>query len=237
MEVCIKKCRDCGAENSNEARFCNKCGSEFKVRKDKVKQSSTVAGIDSYYIIAAVFIAALIIILVIFNSNNTHLQKKQQAASQNNSAQTASSSQPSMEMMQQIQALKDAVKANPRDFAANVNLGNAYFDIGRFDRAVSYYKTANSIQGGQTSVLIDMGVSYFNLNKPDSSLLFINQALAISPDHIYGLYNSGIIYYNLNRVDEALAAWKKLISKHPNSREAQSAKEFIQKIEQEKINS
>ncbi len=136
-----------------------------------------------------------------------------------------------MEMMQKIQAMKDAWKSNPKDFNANTQLANAYFDISRFDKAVFYYNIANKVNPNQANILIDLGVSYFNISKPDSALHFIEKALQIEPDHVFGLYNAGIIYYNLNKVDAAITVWKKLISKHSGSREAQAAQEFIKQIE------
>ncbi len=148
-----------------------------------------------------------------------------------------SAGQPSMEMMQKIQAMKDAWEADPAGYDTNVQLGNAYFDISRFDKAVFYYKNANAVRAGQPSVLIDLGVSYFNINKPDSALRFVEEALRVQPDHVFGLYNAGIIYYNLNKVDKAIAVWKKLISAHSESREAQAAKEFIKQIENQQSKS
>ena len=142
-----------------------------------------------------------------------------------------SNGQPSMEMMQKIQAMKDAWNAKPKDFNTNIQLANAYFDISRFDKAVFYYKNANRAKPNQPNILIDLGVSYFNISKPDSALLFIEKALQIQPDHVFGLYNAGIIYYNLNKIDDAIAVWKKLISAHSGSREAQAAEEFIKQIE------
>ena len=161
---------------------------------------------------------------------------KGQAATQQQSS-GMSSGQPSMEMMQKIQAMKDAWMADPKGFETNAQLANIYFDISRFDKAVFYYKNANTVKAGQPNILIDLGISYFNIGKTDSALYFIEEALRIQPEHVFGLYNAGIIYYNLNRVDDAVAVWKKLISKHEASREAQAAQEFIKQIEIQKSKS
>lgn len=142
-----------------------------------------------------------------------------------------------MDVMRQIQTLKGLWQENPKNFNTNVQLGNAYFDIAQFKRAAFYYKNANLVKPGQLSVLIDLGVAYFNISKSDSALVFIEEALKIDPTHIYGLYNAGIIYYNLDQVDQAISVWQRLISAHSESREAQSAKEFIKQIETQRIES
>ena len=152
-------------------------------------------------------------------------------------SQGMTAGQPPMEMMQKIQAMKDAWKENPKDFNTNIQLANAYFDISRFEKAAFYYNNANAAKPDQPNILIDLGVSYFNISKPDSAIQFVEQALKIQPDHVFGLYNAGIIYYNLNKVDAAIAVWKKLISKHSGSREAQAAQEFIKQIENQQSKS
>jgi len=96
------------------------------------------------------------------------------ASNQNSAANTE---QPSMDMMKQIQILKDNWEKDPQSFEHNVNLGNAYFDISRFDQAVFYYRNAITQKGGNPNVSIDLAVSYFNLDKADSALFFIEDAL------------------------------------------------------------
>lgn len=139
--------------------------------------------------------------------------------------------------MKQIQTLKTNWEKDPQNFEHNVNLGNAYFDISRFDRAVFYYRNAIAQKNDNPNILIDLAVSYFNLNKADSALFYIEDALQRQPDHLFGLYNAGIIYYNLKRVDEAIATWQRLISTHAGTREAQAAQEFIRQIQTEQIKS
>lgn len=195
------------------------------------------AGLDSYIIIGVTFIVSVLIILLIYDSNNELLRAKinNSRAAISNPAQD--NEQPSMDVMQQIQKLKNELAQNPQDFDLNVNLANAYFDISRFDKAALYYNYAIDQNRENPNILIDLSVSYFNLNKADSALIFITEALKLNPDHLFGLYNAGIIYYNTQRVEEAITVWKRLISVHPGTREAEAAREFLQKIETEKIKS
>jgi len=142
-------------------------------------------------------------------------------------AQDPDAAMPSMEIMQDIQNLKSKLSSRPDDFDLNVAMGNNYFDISQFDKAVNYYRRALLVKQDQTNVLIDLGVCYFNMNKSDSALYFINRALEIRPDHPQGLYNKGVIYYNLKKNDEAKLVWEKLVAKYPETREAQAARDFI----------
>ena len=218
------------------------CGSELKAEKGSntpKKPQQKQQRFDSYSLIGAAFIFSLAVILLIYKSNTENLKQKvspAQASEQSNITGN-NDNQPPMEVMQRIQSLKDNLEKNPDNYDAIVQLANAYFDIGRFDSAVLYYKNAIDIRSDQPDVLIDMAVSYFNINQPNSALEYVEAALFINPDHIFGLYNAGIIYYNVNRVDDAIAVWERLISQHAGSREATSAKEFIEQIKNQRTNS
>lgn len=187
--------------------------------------------------IGIVFVFAILIILLIYDSNTKGLPAKNNSQIGAANSASVSGNQPPMAMMEQIQALKDSWQADPQNFETNVSLGNAYFDISRFDQAVFYYKNAIRKKNDNPNILIDLSVSYFNLNKSDSALIFINDALKLEPDHLYGLYNAGIIYYNTHHEDEAVSIWKQLIEKHPGTRESESAKEFIRQIQTQQIKS
>lgn len=131
--------------------------------------------------------------------------------------------------MQSIQSLLNELKKQPNNYDLMVSAANAYFDIGRFEKAVTYYKKALTFKN-ESNVLIDLGVCYFNLNKLDSSLVFIQNVLNENPNHKQGLYNIGIVYYNLGNLNEAKNAWEFMVEKHPNSREADNARQFIEEI-------
>ena len=236
-EVIANTCGKCGARNTAEAKFCSQCGAPLK-REDKKaprtgdKNKSAVS--NSYIVLGIAFLFALVIIMLIYKSNSEQLSQKiaKAGSAQQQQAQTGEG-QPSMEMMKQIQELKDRWKANPTDFDLNVQLGNAYFDIGRFNRSISFYRNANKVNGNQPDILIDMGVAYFNLTKADSALYFIEKALQADPNHKLGLFNAGIIYYNLNRPADAIRLWKRLILKYAGTREAKAAQEYIKQVESE----
>ena len=135
---------------------------------------------------------------------------------------------PDMEKMRHIQEIKDQLKKDPGNVELMVHLANNYFDIGRFDLAVMYYRHAVESNVKKPEVFIDLGVSYFNLNKLDSALTYVNEALNIEPNHRLGLFNKGVIQYNLRQFNGAISTWEKLIKLYPASEEAATAKKFIE---------
>jgi len=135
-----------------------------------------------------------------------------------------------MELMNKIQDLKKQYNKDPQSFENAKDLANSYYDLGRYDLAIDYYKKAVKLNNKQPEVLIDLGVSYFNTGNADSAVYYIKEALIIQPDQVQGLFNLGIIYYNIKQLEQAKASWESLLLSHPESREAQLAKGYLQTL-------
>lgn len=191
---------------------------EFKINRAK-----------SYYIIITAFIVSLIILLLIFDSNRKNLAAKLSNAALTDQARQIPSDDNSIQMMQSIQKLMSDLAANPDDYNLNVKAANAYFDIGKYQQAIKYYKKANSIRL-VTEVQIDLGICYFNLGKLDSALITMQYGLKINPNHKQGLYNIGIVLYNMGQTDKAIEKWKQLIQHYPSSAEANNARQYINEL-------
>jgi len=170
---------------------------------------------------------------LIYDSNRRSLEGKISALSSAQGPHSVAGQPPTGELMRMIQSILMELEKNPDNVDLQVQAGNAYFDIGQFDKAVGYYKGASALAPDNAEILIDMGVSHFNLGQLDSALVFMQQALQIEDGHKQGLYNIGIVYYNLGRFDQAIQAWNELIQKHTNSAEAQAAKEFIEQLKKQ----
>ncbi len=223
-------CSACGAENTPDARFCSQCGEplqqaavENTVKDETAKTEKT----NSMFYLAVTVIVALLIVFLIINENRqeylTKLAKK-------GMSQAPRGEEAPPALMQKVLAAKAALEKDPRNYKLNVELGNNYFDIGRFEQAIQYYSTAISVNDKNPSVLIDLGVAYYNLQDFDNALKYMRQALDISPEHVQGLYNLGIVYFNKGDKNSALQAWEKLLQVNPASREAQTAKKFVEQI-------
>ncbi|MGD9899978.1 MAG: tetratricopeptide repeat protein [Calditrichaceae bacterium] len=236
----IKYCQYCGAENVADAVYCMKCGKKLVVsvkKTDKAtgsgKKAKKETPVNSYTIIAVAFIFSVIIILIIFRSNRMRLTEKLEAAGIVNTQSAAQGIEANSDVMNHLREIQQALLNDPDNYDLNIQAGNNYFDIGRFESAIVHYKQALKTKSTDSNVLIDLGVSLYNINQPDSSLFYMNRALEINPNHLQGLYNTGIVSYNIGKVDAAVSVWQKLISIHPDSREAEAAKQFIEQIKNE----
>ena len=77
---------------------------------------------------------------------------------------------------------KDAIKARPGYVSAQVNLGNAYLEMGRSDAAIAAYEKAIEIEPGHAGAHDNLGNVYLETGKLEAAADSYRQALAAKPD-------------------------------------------------------
>jgi cytochrome c-type biogenesis protein CcmH/NrfG len=127
--------------------------------------------------------------------------------------------------------LKSTAESNPRDAATRVQLGNVYFDGGRFDEAARWYGAALEIDPRNVDASTDLGIAYYYMNQPDRALAQFERSLAVDPRHSKTLLNIGIVRaWGKQDLDGAAKAWQRVIDVAPGSEEASRAKQGLEGI-------
>lgn len=224
-------CPSCGNKLEQEYKFCPSCGNELSAvvlekSETKPKQEKSTAKSNSYLILVISFIFAVTVVFFVLDSN------KKEETNVGMSNQTADG-QPTEQMNQMMQSILDTKKAleeDPDNYELNIKMGNNSFDIGRFEQAIKYYRTAIEVNDTDPNVLIDLGVAYFNINASDSALFFMDSALEINPTHPQGLYNAGIVHFSIGDSLKAVEYWEKLVATNGDLPQAKSAQKFIEQL-------
>jgi cytochrome c-type biogenesis protein CcmH/NrfG len=139
------------------------------------------------------------------------------AAIASNPAPAPVSGAPAPDFLQSEMTLKSMLAANPKNLTAQIQLGNLYYDSGRFAEAVDAYGRALEIDPNNPDVRTDRGTSYWNMGQADAALAEFRKSLEIAPTHAQTLYNMGVVYLNgKNDPAQARAAWEKLLASNPN---------------------
>lgn len=125
-------------------------------------------------------------------------------------------------------AMKTTAAQNPNDAVTRVQLGNLYFDAGRFQEAAQWYEAALKITPKDVNVSTDLGISYYYMNDPDRALAQFDRSLQIDPAHAKTMLNVGIVRaFGKQDLKGAAEAWQKVITMAPNSEEARAAKQAL----------
>jgi cytochrome c-type biogenesis protein CcmH/NrfG len=131
-------------------------------------------------------------------------------------APAAGGPQPGLMDEQQAQALKNILAKNPTDVQANTQLGNLYYDAGRFADAVGPYQKAFDADPKNIAVSTDLGTALWYAGRADDAIAQLNKSLALNPTQPQALYNLGIVKRD-GKQDPvgAIQAWEKLMATNP----------------------
>ena len=123
---------------------------------------------------------------------------------------------------------KQRLEKNPKDKDALMFLGNANYDISRFDQAKDYYKRYLEVDPTHVGVRTDLATSYYKIKDVDSSIRELETVVAQVPDHETALYNLGLILWQ-DKQDKpgAVKAWEALLKAHPNHPKAVEVRKQI----------
>jgi cytochrome c-type biogenesis protein CcmH/NrfG len=125
-------------------------------------------------------------------------------------------------------SLTTIAQQNPADAETRVELGNMYFDAGRYQDAATWYEQALKLHPKDANVSTDLGISYYYMNDPDRALAQFDRSLEIDPKHAKTLLNVGIVRaFGKQDMKGAAEVWQKILMVAPSSEEAQAARQAL----------
>jgi tetratricopeptide (TPR) repeat protein len=130
-----------------------------------------------------------------------------------------------------VSSLRSTVESDPTNAAPRVELGNLYFDAGRFADAITWYTEALKLAPNDVNVSTDLGVSYYYTDQPDRALAQFDRSLEIDPNHTKTILNMGIVRaFGKQDLEGAEAAWTRVIELAPDSPEGQAARRALDSL-------
>lgn len=131
-------------------------------------------------------------------------------------------------MLQEINALKQAVETDPSNLPAWIRLANIYHDAGMFEPAIGFYEKAIALSPSDPDLITDMGICYEQLRQYPKALELFEQAQSIDSTHWQSLYNIVVVStFGLVDYDRADATLKRLESVNPSAPNLQQMREAI----------
>jgi cytochrome c-type biogenesis protein CcmH/NrfG len=130
-----------------------------------------------------------------------------------------------------VQSLLTIIKSDPKNAAAHVQLGNAYFDAEHYPDAIKWYEQALKLDSKNPDASTDLGVSYYYSGRTDDALKQFEYSLKINPKHAKTLFNKGIVLaFGKRDLQGATEAWQQVVQLAPGTPEAQAAQQGLQGI-------
>ena len=132
-----------------------------------------------------------------------------------------------------IAGLEKMLAANPNNAEALVQLGNDYFDIGNYERAIESYQRSLEVDPRNPDVITDMGVAFRKLGRSKEAADAFRKALEVDPDHALALFNLGIVLRDdLKDHTGALKAWEAFLQKAGNSPHAVMVRPWVKQLQE-----
>jgi tetratricopeptide (TPR) repeat protein len=130
-----------------------------------------------------------------------------------------------------VRALQAVAEKDPKNAVARAQLGNAYYDAGRYPDAIKWYSESLSLNPKDVDVSTDLGVSYYYNNEPDRAVGQLEHSLQLNPSHPKALLNLGVVKaFGKQDLKGATDVWKKLVEVAPQSPEGQQAKQALDSL-------
>ena len=131
----------------------------------------------------------------------------------------------------QVQALRNVVDRDSKNAVARAQLGNLYYDAGRYSDAIKWYGESLALNPKDVSVSTDLGVSYYYSNQPDLALKQLENSLQLDPAHTKTLLNMGVVRaFGKQDLKGAMEVWRRLVEIAPDSLEGRQARQALDSL-------
>jgi tetratricopeptide (TPR) repeat protein len=130
-----------------------------------------------------------------------------------------------------VQALETVAGKDPKNAQARAQLGDLYYDAGRYPEAIKWYEQSYNLNPKDINVSTDLGVSYYYNKETDRAIDQLQKSLAIDPSHAKTLLNLGVVRaFGKRDLKGATEVWEKLVQVAPQTPEGQQAKQALDSL-------
>ena len=138
---------------------------------------------------------------------------------------------PAMLDESKVQALRAVAEGDAKNAVARAQLGNLYYDAGRYTDAIKWYGESLAIDPKNVDVSTDLGISHYYNNQPDLAIKQLEQSLKIDPKHTKSLLNMGVVRaFGKQDLKGATEVWRRLVEIAPESPEGRQAKQALDSL-------
>lgn len=113
------------------------------------------------------------------------------------------------QLEQAISCYRKIIARHPGHFAANANLGNLLFRLGRMDEAIGSYMKAAEIEADNVIVYCNLGMALSAVTRYSEAVRYYRKALKLEPDSAATYLVMGNTLTSLGEFEEALASFRK----------------------------
>jgi len=160
-------------------------------------------------------------------------QAQAEAAQQSAAAPPPDSPAPAPAVLDEtkVQALETVANKDPKNATARAQLGDLYYDAGRYPEAIKWYEQSYTLNPKDVNVSTDLGVSYYYNKETDRAIEQLQKSLAIDPSHAKTLLNLGVVKaFGKRDLKGATEVWQRLVEVAPDTPEGRQARQALDSL-------
>ncbi len=124
---------------------------------------------------------------------------------------------PPIDLSNRLMALEEMARGKPANAEYRIEIGNIYYDMGQYRKAISGYEEALKLKPQDPNVETDLATCYYNLGEHDRALQILDRILQYRPNFPMAMFNKGIVLQvGKNDSRGAIAAWEALLQANPD---------------------
>jgi cytochrome c-type biogenesis protein CcmH/NrfG len=148
---------------------------------------------------------------------NQGLPSMQKGASPETSAAQLPEDRSSLELLNRLNELEKLSLADPQNVDYRTEIGNIYYDLGRYQNALDAYEQSLKLKPQNPSVATDAATCYHNVGQDDKALELLDEVLQFSPGFSQALFNKGVILIKgKGNLAAGIAVWEELLRTNPD---------------------
>jgi tetratricopeptide (TPR) repeat protein len=120
-----------------------------------------------------------------------------------------------------------ALSRTTDNLMAELNLGEAVYQLGKTPDAIRHFERALLIDSTQASVHSSLGVALLETGHTNESLRHLETAISLDPNNADAHYNLGNTLLAMGRASEAIAEYKRTLELNPNDTETMNNMAWI----------
>jgi tetratricopeptide (TPR) repeat protein len=108
------------------------------------------------------------------------------------------------------------ISENPENHDAHYNLGLVLQSQGKLEEAITHYRQAIALSGGDARYHNNLGAALAATRKVDEAIEHFNQAIALDPTNAGAFCNLGNAYFSQEKIEEAKNQYRRAIEIKPD---------------------
>jgi cytochrome c-type biogenesis protein CcmH/NrfG len=162
-------------------------------------------------------IFALVVLALGITAVSSALIRLNHLAAPSSSQNQLPKNHPPVDFSKELADLEQLSAKEPENADYQARIGNIYYDMRQYDKAVVYYQKSLDLQPRNPNIETDLAACFHYLGQDDRSLDILNKVLGYRPAFPEAMFNKGIVLISGKKdVKGGISVWEDLLRSNPD---------------------